>query len=172
MSFRVRLLPSGKEFTAEKNETVLEAALRSGIALNYSCNTGTCGGCGGRITSGQVSETRQHDFHLSDTQKAQGHVLLCVTAAQSDLEIEVKEAGESSWETSTDPVVGRRDMKTAGAAIAADHPDLAGFDVYLTVPESGMELTVPESGMEGIVGLLQRHGLPKGQLRLDVMKRF
>ena len=93
MSFRVRLLPSGKEFTAEKNETVLEAALRSGISLNYSCNNGSCGGCGGRIKSGQVRETQQHDFHFSDTQKAQGHVLLCVNAAQSDLEIEVKEAG-------------------------------------------------------------------------------
>lgn len=260
MSFRVRLPPSGKEFTAEKNETVLEAALRSGIALNYNCNTGTCGGCGGRIKSGQVRETRQHDFHFSGTQKAQGHALLCVTAAQSDLEIEVKEAsgiediphpliptkveqmeraqddtlilhlrtprtqtlrllagqhlslaialeleqplhlywmahrpgnhylnnlcrswldaldnfsytaltgdassGESSWEASTDPAVGLRDMEAAGAAIVADHPDLAGFDVYLTAPESGMD---------GIVGLLQRHGLPKGQLHLDVMKRF
>mgnify|MGYP003471556228 CR=1 FL=1 len=47
MSFLVRFLPSGKEFTAEKNETVLEAALRSGISLNYSCNNGSCGGCGG-----------------------------------------------------------------------------------------------------------------------------
>jgi len=80
MSFRVRLLPSGKEFTAEKNETVLEAALRSGIALNYNCNNGSCGGCGGRIKSGQVRETQPHDFHFSDTQKVQGHVLLCVTA--------------------------------------------------------------------------------------------
>ena len=62
MSFRVRLLPSGKEFTAEKNETVLEAALRSGIALNYNCNNGSCGGCGGRIKSGQVRESQQHDF--------------------------------------------------------------------------------------------------------------
>lgn len=345
MSFRIRLLPSGKEFAAEKNESVLEAALRSGIALNYNCNSGTCGGCGGRLLSGQVRETRQHDFHFSDTLKAQGHVLLCVTAAQSDLEIEVKEAGgiediplqmittkvehmeriqddtmilhlhtpraqtlrflagqhlslaiagmpprnkslascpcnamhlqfhirrvpgdpfseyvftqlkisqtvtvegpwgnfsldesskrpiifvayetgfatiksiiehaialeleqplhlywmvhrpgnhylnnlcrswldaldnfsytaltgnvlsgESSWEASTDPMVGLRDMEAAGAAIIADHPDLVGFDVYLTAPESGMD---------EIVGLLQRHGLPKGQLHLDVMKRF
>jgi CDP-4-dehydro-6-deoxyglucose reductase len=72
-------------------------------------------------------------------------------------------SGESNWETSTDPVVGLRDMEAAGAAIIADHHDLSGFDVYLTAPESSTE---------EIVGLLQRHGLPKGQLHLDVMKRF
>ena len=54
-------------------------------------------------------------------------------------------------------------MEAVGAAIVADHPDLAGFDVYLTAPESSTE---------GIVELLHRHGLPKGQLHLDVMKRF
>jgi CDP-4-dehydro-6-deoxyglucose reductase len=72
-------------------------------------------------------------------------------------------SGVSSWEASADPAVGQRDMEAAGAAIVADHPDLAGFDVYLTAPESSAE---------GIIGLLQRHGLPKGQLHLDIMKRF
>ena len=54
-------------------------------------------------------------------------------------------------------------MEAAGAAIVADHPDLTGFDVYLTAPESGMN---------GIVGLLQRHGLPIDQLHLDIMKQL
>lgn len=93
MSFRIRILPSGREFTAEKTETVLEAALRSGIAIKYSCNTGSCGECGGRIVSGQVRETQHHDFNFSDAEKAQGKVLLCSTAAESDLEIEVREVG-------------------------------------------------------------------------------
>lgn len=93
MTFKIRLLPSGREFDAEKTETVLDAALRSGIALNYSCNTGACGGCGGRIVTGQVRETQHHDFKFSTAQKADGHVLLCICAAESDLEIEVREAG-------------------------------------------------------------------------------
>lgn len=92
MSFRVRLLPSGKEFSAEKTETVLEAALRSGIALKYNCNTGACGDCEGKVISGQVRAAIHHDFVLSETQKAQGTVLLCCTAAASDLELEVHEA--------------------------------------------------------------------------------
>lgn len=93
MTFNIRLLPSGREFTAERTETILDAALRSGIALNYSCNTGVCGGCGGRVVVGQVRETQHHDFNFSSAQKAGGQVLLCSTAAESDLEIEVREAG-------------------------------------------------------------------------------
>lgn len=93
MSFRVRLLPSGKEFSAEQTETVLEAALRSGVALKYNCNTGACGGCDGKVISGRVRAANHHDFVLSETQKALGVVLLCCTAAASDLELEVHEAG-------------------------------------------------------------------------------
>lgn len=93
MAFNIRLLPSGREFTAEKTETLLDAALRSGVALNYNCNTGTCGGCGGRVVAGRVRETQHHDFNFSSVQKAEGHVLLCSSAAESDLEIEVSEAG-------------------------------------------------------------------------------
>lgn len=93
MSFQVRLFPSGKEFSVEKNETVLSSALRAGIALSYSCNSGACGDCDGRIRSGQVRENQPHDFHFSEAKKADGHVLLCCVTAESDLEIEVKEAG-------------------------------------------------------------------------------
>lgn len=95
MTFRIRMLPSGKEFSAEKTETVLEAALRSGIALRYNCNNGTCGGCGGRLVTGKTHDAFHHDFVLSDTQKAQGHVLLCCTSAETDLEIEVNEIGRA-----------------------------------------------------------------------------
>lgn len=93
MSYKIRLLPSGREFSAEKTETVLDAALRSGVALDYNCNSGACGGCGGRVMAGRVRQTRLHDFNFSAAQKADGHVLLCTSAAESDLEIEVREAG-------------------------------------------------------------------------------
>jgi len=345
MTFRIRILPSGKEFSAEKTETVLEAALHSGIALQYNCNNGTCGGCGGRLVAGKTRDAFHHDFVLSDTQKAQGHVLLCCTSAETDLEIEINEigraegiplqqiatkverleriqedtiilhlrtprsqtlrffagqhlslaiegvpqrskslascpcnamhlqfhirhvpgepfseyvfrqlkpsqtvmiagpqgsftldessrrpiillayetgfapiksiiehaialeleqplhlywmvhkpgehylknlcrswldaldnfkltlldggssAGKSCWEASADSALGRCDMETAGTAITADYPDLSGYDVYLTAPDSSVQ---------EIASLLQRSGLPKEQLHLDVMKRF
>lgn len=345
MTFRIQLQPSGRAFAAEKNETLLEAALRSGIALKYSCSTGACGECAGRIDSGEVRETQHHDFKFSDAQKAAGYALLCSCAAASDMVIEVSEVGgveeipvqqiqtkverlervqddtmilhlrtprsqtlrflagqhvslvieglparnkslgscpcnamnlqfhirhvpgdaysdyvfnqlkpgqsvmikgpwgsfsldeaskrhiifiayesgfapvksitehtfaleaeqpihlywmvrqpgghylqnlcrswldaldnfkytplfaESraegmSWEAASEPERDVRDMETLGAAIVADYPDLSGFDVYLTAPESGKDK---------IVQILQQHGLPRGQLHLDLMQRF
>lgn len=93
MTYSVQLTPSKKVFTAEKTETLLEAALRSGIALQYSCNTGACGGCVGRLVSGKVRNTQHHDFKFSGEQQAHGQLLLCCYAADSDLEIEAQEVG-------------------------------------------------------------------------------
>lgn len=93
MTFRVQLQPSGRVFWAAINETLLDAALRSGVALKYSCNTGTCGECAGKIASGEVRKTRHHDFKFSAAQKATGYVLLCSCAAASDVVIEVSEGG-------------------------------------------------------------------------------
>lgn len=93
MSFRVLLNPSQKVFTAERVETLLEAALRSGIPLKYSCNTGVCGECVGRVVAGNVRNTRPHDFKFTADQQAQGCVLLCSCVADSDLEIRAQEVG-------------------------------------------------------------------------------
>lgn len=93
MTFHIQIQPSGRFFQAEKNETLLEAALRSGIALKYSCSTGSCGECAGRIVAGEVRETQHHDFKFSAAQKDTGCALLCSCAAVSDMEIEVREVG-------------------------------------------------------------------------------
>ena len=93
MTFHIQLQPSGRVFAAEKNETLLEAALRSGIALKYSCNTGACGECAGKVVTGEVRETQHHDFMFSDAQRAQRYALLCSCAAVSDMVIEVNEVG-------------------------------------------------------------------------------
>ena len=46
MSAHVTIKPSGHEFFVEGNDTLLEAALRAGVSLNYGCNNGNCGeGC-------------------------------------------------------------------------------------------------------------------------------
>ncbi|MDA8384195.1 MAG: 2Fe-2S iron-sulfur cluster-binding protein [Betaproteobacteria bacterium] len=84
-------MPSGKEFAAEETDTLLEAALRSGISLRYSCSNGACGDCRARLISGAVRETAPQDFHFSEAEKNRNPILLCSTAALSDLEIQVQE---------------------------------------------------------------------------------
>lgn len=93
MTATVRILPSGREFLVESHETVLEAGLRSGIALTYRCTNGTCGECKARVISGHARDARFHDYQLDGAEKAAGMVLMCCTEPHSDLEIEVREIG-------------------------------------------------------------------------------
>jgi CDP-4-dehydro-6-deoxyglucose reductase len=90
---RVTVRPSGREFVVEGHATLLQAGLLAGLTLNYGCNNGTCGLCKARVVSGETVKVRQHDYPLSESEKLQGHVLLCAhTAASSEVMIETFEA--------------------------------------------------------------------------------
>lgn len=93
MTHRIRLLPSGREFDAEAQESLLEAALRNGVNIPYNCSGGSCGVCKARLISGTVATPRSHDYVFSETEKAQGQVLLCSVSAGSDMTLEVNEIG-------------------------------------------------------------------------------
>ena len=93
MSFRITLQPSGHEFTAEDDETVLEAGLRQGFALPYGCRNGACGSCLGRLLNGEVDYGPERPPALSEADEADGKALLCQAVAKTDLEIEAREIG-------------------------------------------------------------------------------
>ena len=93
MSAVVRILPSGHEFVVEANEALLEAALRSGLALDFGCTNGSCGDCKGRLRKGEVRRIRHHDYVIREAEKREGMVLLCCCTADSDVTIEAGEAG-------------------------------------------------------------------------------
>ncbi len=92
MTAHVKVKPSGHEFFVEGNETVLEAALRAGLAPSYGCRNGNCGLCKARIVSGQTHQVHLADYPLSSSERAQGHALLCSHTAVTDLVIEMLEA--------------------------------------------------------------------------------
>lgn len=93
MTARVTIQPSGTEFRVERGETVLEAALRSGVALNYNCGNGTCGDCKARVLSGRPAEELPHDYVLKEVERSLGMVLLCCTRTDEDLVVEAAQAG-------------------------------------------------------------------------------
>ncbi len=95
MSFLVTLTPSGHTFECEVNESVLDAALRSGINLSYHCATGGCGECKAKIIEGRVEEYRHHDYVIPEAEKIANTVLLCSVSAASDLIVEASEAAEA-----------------------------------------------------------------------------
>ncbi|MDH5649110.1 MAG: 2Fe-2S iron-sulfur cluster-binding protein, partial [Gammaproteobacteria bacterium] len=58
MAYEIRLEPGNHRISAEAGETILDAAMRQGLRLPYSCRNGTCGSCRGRIVSGTVSYSK------------------------------------------------------------------------------------------------------------------
>ncbi|MCW8918388.1 MAG: 2Fe-2S iron-sulfur cluster-binding protein [Gammaproteobacteria bacterium] len=90
--YRIRLLPSGHEFQAAAQENLLDAALRSGLNVNFYCSSGSCGECRARLIEGELGPHDFHDYHFSEAQKRQGLFLLCTAHAASDLVVEAGEA--------------------------------------------------------------------------------
>ncbi|HEY9150549.1 MAG: 2Fe-2S iron-sulfur cluster-binding protein [Gammaproteobacteria bacterium] len=92
MTAHITVQPSGHRFTVEEGETLLEGALRSGLNMNYHCNSGSCGECQARVLEGEPGRRLPHDHVLGETARQQGVVLLCRTHADTDLVIEAREA--------------------------------------------------------------------------------
>ena len=91
MSFKVEILPSGNSFIAEAEESLLEAALRSGISVAYRCSSGKCGECSASLKSGSLRKKKVHDFPIGEADRLTGKFLLCSNRAASDLQIEMVE---------------------------------------------------------------------------------
>ncbi len=92
MSFSIKVLPSGHEFSANPDETILEAALRNGLAFPYGCRGGACGACIGQIVSGEIRYDDE-PMGLSEAQASIGMSLFCVAKPVTDLTIEIHEIG-------------------------------------------------------------------------------
>jgi len=93
MSAHVTIQPSGHEFFVEGNDTLLEAALRAGVSLEYGCSNGNCGDCKARLVSGEVKKVHAHDYVLNQAEKDVGMILLCSCAAVNDVVIEASVSG-------------------------------------------------------------------------------
>lgn len=91
VSAHVVINPSGHEFLINGADTLLEAALHSGLALNYGCSSGNCGLCKARIVSGEIRKVRHYDYILSDVEKNTGYALMCSYTAVTDLVVEAME---------------------------------------------------------------------------------
>ena len=93
MSAHVTIQPSGHEFFVEGNDTLLEAALRNGVSLNYGCSNGNCGDCKARLVSGEVKKVHAHDYVLKQAEKDAGVILLCSYAPVNDVVVEANVEG-------------------------------------------------------------------------------
>lgn len=91
MTCKVRIATSGHEFTVNEGENILDAALRQGLSLPYSCRGGTCGSCKGKVVQGEVAYPHGTPPALSAVERAAGMALFCQAQPRGDLVIEIRE---------------------------------------------------------------------------------
>ena len=96
MTFQITVQPSGHQFSCEADETVLSAAIRAGVGLPYSCKSGACSSCKGKIVSGNVQHKPYQARSLTEEEAAAGYSLLCCALPQGDLVVQAREVAGSS----------------------------------------------------------------------------
>lgn len=90
MTFTVTVQPSGRSFTVERDEPILQAAIRQGVGLPYGCKDGACGSCKSRLLEGRVIHGAHQLKALSVEEEEAGFTLTCCAAAQTDVVIEAR----------------------------------------------------------------------------------
>jgi ring-1,2-phenylacetyl-CoA epoxidase subunit PaaE len=86
----VTVVYDGEEhrFPVEPGSTILETALDLDIDLPYSCQSGLCTACRGKLVSGKVK--LDEDEGLSDSEREGGYILTCVGhPLTDDVKIEI-----------------------------------------------------------------------------------
>jgi CDP-4-dehydro-6-deoxyglucose reductase, E3 len=86
-------LSNGKAFAANDDEVILDAGLRAGVTLPYSCRTGRCSTCRCRVSAG-TTVALHAETGLTPAEQAEGWVLGCVRSATSDVTLEVEDLGD------------------------------------------------------------------------------
>lgn len=83
---KVTFATSGKSTELLADETILEAAERVDVEIDYSCRVGTCGICVAKLLSGEV--TMDVDDGLEPEDREAGMVLCCQAKAKQDVSID------------------------------------------------------------------------------------
>ncbi len=77
----LELAYSNKLINARADQPLLAALRDAGVNVHFDCCVGDCGTCAVKILEG---EAEHRDHVLSDAQKAQGFICVCVSRAKSD----------------------------------------------------------------------------------------
>lgn len=78
-AFTVRLPRSGKTLEVPVGKTILEVVREAGVAVAYSCESGTCGTCRTRLLAGEADH---RDWVLMPEEAAR-EIMICVSRAKS-----------------------------------------------------------------------------------------
>ncbi len=80
--------PDNRIVPVRPGETILEAALREGIAFPYQCRNGGCGECKCTVVYGPIEQGPHQESALSTEERAKGMALACTAMPLADIEVE------------------------------------------------------------------------------------
>jgi toluene monooxygenase electron transfer component len=86
----IQLAGTDQSFQCAENDTLLRAALRSGIAFPYECNVGSCGNCKFELIDGEMSSCWPEAPGLSDKDRARNRGLGCQSRPTGPLQIKLR----------------------------------------------------------------------------------
>jgi len=118
MSHIVQIKPSGYLLFVAEDESVLDAAIRQGYEFPYSCGSGTCGTCMGKVLSGTFTYGEVEPYALDDTAIKEHFALFCSVKPTSDMIIEIED------------VYGPECLPVRKAEYCVNDYKLLGNDVY------------------------------------------
>lgn len=78
------------EFECADGDTILRAALRAGIGMPYSCNTGSCGNCRFELLDGSVTHLRKDPPAWSERDLKRNRWLGCQAAPGGDCRVKFR----------------------------------------------------------------------------------
>jgi phenol hydroxylase P5 protein len=129
MGHQLTIEPSGQTVEVEEGQTLLDAALRSGVYLPHACCHGLCGTCKVRVRDGEVDHGDASSFALMDFEREEGMALACCARAESDLVIEADV--EEEPDARNLPV---RDHEGTVARLERLTPTILGVTLQLDAP--------------------------------------
>lgn len=106
-----------------RNETVLNGALRHGLAFPHSCKVGGCGACKCQLVSGRVRELTDKAYLLSAAELRDNFILGCQSIPQSDVVVRLPQ----------DPFAGQQVTGVLTRQVPLTH-DISEITVRLDAP--------------------------------------
>ncbi|CAG9169210.1 Phenol hydroxylase P5 protein [Cupriavidus laharis] len=129
MCYQLTIEPLGATLDVAEGQTLLDAALRSGVYIPHACGHGLCGTCKVQVTSGEVDHGAANPFALMEIEREEGKTLACCATALSDVCIEADIEDEPDAR-----VIPVRDFAATVTRIDTLTPTIKGLRLKLDQP--------------------------------------